>query len=490
MTATEKQLDLFIPESNQTMILGDCLEVMRGMQSNSIDFVVTDPPYGLHFMGKDWDDRIPSIEIWAEALRICKPGAMLAAFGGSRTHHHLMCAIEGAGWEIKDVIMWIYGSGFPKGHNISLAIDKAKNYEREIIGIRSSFRPNSKPNADWFQDRSSGKITAPASDLAKTFSGFSTALKPAYEPIILAMKPLEGTYAQNAEKWGVAGLNIDESRVVSLTGQRPSDIISEKEIIWEQEKCLCPSCANLVVSRMKQEIPEIGEFSVIKDVALILKEKGKQILTNLSITDIGCLGILFQEEQSTNQKENSFLNMSKFGKMQTDLSQKDSLYITLTITLSITDLKICNLCKEEITSDIINLNIQVLKKEKQNMQSEQKKNVPAARWPANLILDEEAAAELDTMTGNNVSRFFYCAKASSAERNRGLDKSSSHPTIKPIALMKYILKLLAPPGSPICLDPFAGSGSTLVAAKELGINCIGIEKEPEYFEIAKKRIEF
>ncbi len=356
---------------------------MQKMEDNSIDFVVTDPPYGLNFMGKNWDNTVPNKDIWNEAYRICKPGSMLAAFGGSRTHHHLMCAIEQVGWEIRDVIMWIYGSGFPKSHN--------------KFGLE----------------------------------GYGTALKPAYEPIIIAMKPLEGTFAQNAEKWGVGGINIDESRI------------------------------------------PINK--------LIGREKYANTIQKTS-------GIDFHGNKTE--------------------SQSTPLY-----------------------------------------------NYEKGRWPANLILSEESAAELDKMTGVNksskikiggtprktegfvcngspdrsnslmnygdsggASRFFYCAKASSSERNRGLEgmplKQSNpnfgsggfsrptdqperetkptanfHPTVKPISLMKYIIKLLAPPGNPICLDPFMGSGSTGVACKELGIDFIGIEKEKEYIEIAQKRID-
>lgn len=320
------------------IIEGDCLEEMRKMVDNSIDFIVTDPPYGLHFMGKAWDGCIPAIEIWANALRICKPGAMLAAFGGSRTHHHLMMAIEGGGWQIRDCMMYLYGSGFPKSHNFG-----------------------KKLGGEW--------------------SGYGTALKPAYEPIILAMKPLDGTFAHNAEKWGVAGINIDESR------------------IQHNEECKI----------MKKQ----------QNINSIIRQAGR-----------------FKE----------------------------------TIELKIN-----------------------------------------GRWPANLILDEEVAEIL-----GSPSRFFYCAKASSAERNNGCDelplketsckygynedrgregyispspKQNNHPTVKPIALMKYIIKLLAPPGTPTLLDPFAGSGSTLIAAKEMGINAIGIEKEGEYCEIARKRID-
>lgn len=348
-----------------TIIQGDCLEIMKSIENNSVDFIVTDPPYGLNFMGKDWDKKIPGIDIWSQCLRICKPGSMLAAFGGTRTHHHLMLALEQSGWEIRDVIMWLYGSGFPKSHN--------------KFGLE----------------------------------GYGTALKPAWEPIILAMKPCDGTFAQNSEKWDLGGININSSRIQSN-----------------------------------------GEH-----------KKGPQ-----------------------KGRNETFLSLSKGMYTQgREFTPKDS------------DL---------------------------------------GRWPANLILDEEAGEMLNDQTGilkppgnkkksqgnqiygsefitNNIpgincypgehgkgaSRFFYCAKASSRERNEGLEKkgcnelqvknytSNFHPTVKPLSLMRYVIKLLAPPNTPILLDPFCGSGSTLIAAKELGIQYIGIELNPEYVEIAKRRID-
>jgi len=168
----------------QEVIHGDCLDVMRGMEPESVDTIITDPPYGLAFMGQQWDHGVPGVPFWTAALRVAKPGAMMLAFGGTRTHHRLMCAIEDAGWEIRDCMMWLYGSGFPKSHDISKAIGKAAGVE-----------------------------TTPATDLARQWGGWGTALKPAWEPIVVAMKPLDGTFAQNAEKWGVAGLWIDGGRI-------------------------------------------------------------------------------------------------------------------------------------------------------------------------------------------------------------------------------------------------------------------------------------
>src|SRR5271154_508887 len=270
---------------------GDCLEVMRGMEENSIDFVVCDPPYMIGFMGKTFDkfenNPAANSELWKEALRICKPGSMLAAFGADRTHHHLMNALENSGWEIRTCIYWIFGSGFPKSLDVGKAIDKrggkpcafykfADEYEKaiknsnynhsqidDLLGIKSSScywsrkdcRGGMPPRHHWEKlknvlslpdelskiydecereiisieqryNESSGivscgrernlidrKISNPYSDLAKKFSGYGTALKPAVEIIVLAMKPLDGTFAQNAEKWGIAGINVDESRI-------------------------------------------------------------------------------------------------------------------------------------------------------------------------------------------------------------------------------------------------------------------------------------
>ena len=286
---------------------GDCLTVMKTFNDNHFTNILTDPPYGLSFMGKSWDHSVPGKEVWIEAFKICKPGAIMLCFGGTRTYHRLACAIEDAGWEVRDCLMWLYGSGFPKSHN--------------HFGFR----------------------------------GYGTALKPAYEPILLCMKPLDGTFSENAENWGVAGINIDGSRIPTNN-------------VWEQ-KC----------------------------------------------HDI---------------RSGGWLN--KKGRLDR-ISKSNSL----------------------------------------------------GRWPANTLFDEQAAEMLDEQSGVNASRFFYCAKASSAERNKSCD--NNHPTVKPIKLLEYLLKLIAPPKDALILDPFLGSGSTMLAAKNLGLSCEGIEISKEYCEIAKAR---
>lgn len=378
MLLEQTEMSLF-PQPTIQLFEGDCLDVMKGMPDNSIDFICCDPPYALTgksgkggFMGKAWDSEIPGVDIWKEALRICKPGAHLAAFGGSRTHHHLMLALEQAGWEIRDVIMWLYGQGFNKGLNIG----------KHVL----------------------------------EFEGYNSSLKPSYEPIILCMKPLDGTFAQNAETWGVAGLNIAASRIPS---ELPEGRLRHGGGIKEFFKGIDPEC--------KHELPS-GRYPS---------------------------NVILDEFAAHQLDQQSGVSKSNIGKK--NINNTDSIYM------------------DGLKSQF---------------------------------------HETGYSDSGGASRFFYTAKASPSERNRGLegmtlkeqtcygeikgtpDHSANrrskvfnfHPTVKPLALMRYIIKLLAPPGNPTCLDCFAGSGTTLLACKELGINCIGIEKEPEYCEIIHKRV--
>jgi site-specific DNA-methyltransferase (adenine-specific) len=345
------------------IITGDCLEEMRKMESNSISAVVTDPPYGLSFMGKGWDKAVPGPEYWKECLRITKPGGYLLAMGGTRTYHRLTCAIEDAGYEIRDCLMWIYGSGFPKSHN--------------NFGIE----------------------------------GYGTALKPAYEPIIMAMKSPEGTFAQNTKKWGQAGINIDGSRIP--TSERLSIGSGKRDLYEGGFKAYCSNAQN-----------PLGRWPA----NVLLDEEASRILDEQS-------GV----SKSNNTPRN---NSPRRG---------------------------CSMGREY----------------------------------------ERVSVGHDDFGG--ASRFFYCAKASANERNRGCDnltpgaddwlretstisdsvnlKQNHHPTVKPLKLMEYLIKLVMPPKDGLLLDPFAGSGTTILAAKRLGFEAIGIEKNANYAQIARARLE-
>jgi len=195
----------------------DCLEGLKLLDDNSVDSIVTDPPYELGFMGKKWDSTgiAYNVELWKECLRVLKPGGHLLAFGGTRTYHRMTCAIEDAGFEIRDCIQWIYGSGFPKSHDISKAIDKQAGAERKVIGKSSRHGGGIKGNGTSYElPPDIPYITAPATPEAQQWDGWGTALKPAHEPIVVARKPIsEKTIAENVLKWGTGGINIDDCRI-------------------------------------------------------------------------------------------------------------------------------------------------------------------------------------------------------------------------------------------------------------------------------------
>lgn len=203
-----------------TLYNGNSKQILPTLPENSIDSIVTDPPYELGFMGKSWDSTgvANDVELWKEVLRVLKPGGYLLSFGGSRTYHRMAVAIEDAGFEIRDQIMWVYGSGFPKSLNIDKAIDKAAGVEREILGV-SRMQPDIRGNnyaqgkREYGGDTVPQYITEPATDLAKQWQGWGTALKPAHEPIVLARKPFTGTVVNNVLTYGVGGINIDGARV-------------------------------------------------------------------------------------------------------------------------------------------------------------------------------------------------------------------------------------------------------------------------------------
>jgi DNA modification methylase len=470
---------------------GDCIEELKKLPDNSVDAIITDPPYGLEFMGKDWDKfkegkniaggttgigtpfgrskAMPSFyqmnkkrfgikgeegendlkvkknfnilprffqsdllgfqeftTNWAsECLRVLKPGGYLLSFGGTRTYHRMACGIEDAGFEIRDCIMWVYGSGFPKSLNIGKQIDKIQGVEHpKNIPISDN---NSMSGANYTRNKMDIQ-----SDLAKEWEGWGTALKPACEPIVVARKPLsEKNVALNVLKWGTGGINIDECRIEH---NEPYKETNRKDTSGYKEFAKnCGSSSGLSPTNIAS--PNInGRFpaNIILD-----EEAGRMLDEQSGISNGGTRG--------------NYIHNTK--------------------------------------NDLVGFAI--------------------AKNRISFNIGDKGGA----------SRFFYCAKASKSERNNGCEElpyiekhghyaqdewsrnnmgntpdnkreptKNNHPTVKPISLMEYLIKLVSKENA-IVLDPFLGSGTTAIACLKLNRRFIGIEKEPEYIKIAQARIK-
>lgn len=363
-----------------TLYQGDLLDVLPQLPETSVDCVVTDPPYGIGFMEREWDHGVPGAEYWQAIAGVCKPGAPVLAFGGTRTWHRQVVAIEDAGLEIRDCLMWLYGQGFPKAADVGKLIDKAAR------GVPQGGPDLTSPNHGKYKSGCSGEHpkgrsfgAGPGAFMkergqplnrtlvkeAQPWEGWANALKPAWEPIVLAMKPMDGTVAHNAAMWGVAGLNIDASRIGDPSNGR-----------WP---------ANL-----------------------LLDERAANML----------------DEQT---------GVLKSGVMKAGQQRKAS------------------------------------------------KN--GGGYHGNM--PDEATASDTYGDSGGASRFFYCSKASKKERGEGND----HPTVKPLDVMKYLLTLTSTPTGGVILDPFSGSGTTALAAKQLGRRCICIELDKHNCDIAVARLE-
>lgn len=410
------------------LLNSDCLTVLNLIDENSIDSVVTDPPAGISFMGKSWDDdkggRDPWIkwltEVMRECNRVLKPGGHALVWAIPRTSHWTMTAIENAGFEIRDVVTHLFGSGFPKSHDVSKGIDKAAGAEREIVGVYQSPEGTSgfsDGSGSGFGIGGLNPITAPSTPEAIKWQGFGTALKPAAEFWILARKPLsEKTVVSNVLKWGTGALNIDASRI---------------------------------------------EFKSEKDLKSATFGSQPKITSKNAGVSGGSFQGYAQGVNATNVEANPQ------GRFPANL--------VFSHTEHCTDTQCDIECAIKMLDEQSGVTVS-------GGNTNQKGGFNKLYVGGDSNHKNKVTTILDRGSGG-ASRFFYCTKASKSDKGT----SNTHPTVKSTKLMSYLIKLITPPEGTV-LDPFMGSGSTGVAAKACGFKFIGVEKEKEYFEIAEKRI--
>jgi hypothetical protein len=434
----------------------DMLDALCGMPDNHFDAIACDPPYGFEFMGKRWDYSVPSVEQWKECLRVLKPGAPLVAFGGSRMYHRLAVNVEDAGFELRDQLMWLYAKGFPKSQNIGLAIDKAAGAVRPITGTRvltGNAAVSLKDKGGTFGVQvgtvpaKTVNTTGPATELAQSWDGYGTALKPAHEPIVLARKPLDGTMVQNVARWGVGGLAIDACRIGGESTKRISNAgtngdgygMGKHFHVNGSDAGRWP--ANLLLSH--------GDDCVqLDDVWHCGEDCAVRIL----------------DEEIGPRKSGVVVRVNGGG--------------------------------GQIMSGLGD----------------------------NAYKPKPSLPNLGYMDGKtNPSRFFFCAKVSTKEREAGCEAlplrsagevtdsnedddqldcprtgagrtggaRNHQPTLKPISLTTWLARLIKPPRPGTLLVPFAGAGSEMIGAILAGWSHVtGIEQDAEYCEIARARIAY
>jgi site-specific DNA-methyltransferase (adenine-specific) len=426
------------------ILKGNSLDLLPTLADNSIDAIVTDPPYELGFMGKTWDNSgiAYSLKLWQQCLRVLKPGGHLLAFSGSRTYHRMVVSIEDAGFEIRDMISWISNKTFPKSLNIGKAIDKAAGAERKVLRWESRpFKINNGPSDSEYNQIHSNTmdsdgygttpITEPATDEAKNWDGWGTGLKPTVEPIVMARKPVEGTVANNVLTYGTGGLNIDASRIGMTSEDETKSSNNWKPQGYESKENIYNIGNKVITSEQNTK----GRWPA----NLILDEYTAELLDEQS----GQVGNGWKKNYGTDDYAGKQYSGGSFG--------------------------------------------------------------GGGYSGTNTYADSGGA-----------SRFFYVAKASKRDRNEGLEhlpleqvafgghgnnepdgmtqqlvhapRQNFHPTVKPTALMQYLVKLVTPPGGTV-LDPFTGSGSTGKAAILEGFDFIGIELTEDYWPIIEGRLK-
>lgn len=403
-------MKLYYEEENAFKLYeGKMQDVLPTLEEKSIDSIVCDPPYEINFMQNGWDNSSVAFqkETWQHCFRVLKPGGYLLAFGGTRTYHRIACAIEDAGFEIRDCIMYLYGSGMPKGQNVGLMIDKKRGVDNRTGNVVKDVH-----NSDCLINvASSCKPIYEERQAQNEYAGYNTALKPAYEPVIVARKPVEGTVVENILKYGVGAMNIDECRVGISGGVKTLGNIPNKE--------------------RNESITPIMDRKILGQVALDKGRYPANVITDGS------------DEVAANMP----INISHYS----DLNHEP--------------------CKNQNSTV----------------------KITSINYKSGSIHFEDSGS---------ACRYFYTAKTSSKDRDEGLDifednslRKNFHPTVKPTALMQYLVRLVTPKGGTV-LDPFMGSGSTGKATmfenreRNANYKFIGVEMTEKYLPICKARIDY
>jgi len=398
------------------IVCGDCVEVMHRFPDNSIDCIVTDPPYGLKFMGKEWDKALPPREAFTEMYRVLKPGALAFVMSSPRQDllWRMLAMLEDVGFVLKQsFISWIYKTGFPKAYDVSKGIDKKFRLKRKTVGFKKGQGNIPNDRGKWgLKSNTPVEITEPASKEAKRWEGWKNiaGLKPAQEPILMVYKPLsEKTIVDNVLKWGMGAINVDACRI---------PINSEVDVVDKTTK------------RKPRQSPTWRDGSGFKS------------------------------------ETNYTASVTSKGRFPANLLVSDKALDTGKITNATQTRK------------------------NDGRYKPQEFMFGGSRNPSNSyndVGDQSRYFDLDAWAQHH--GFLDVPKPSKKERNSGLpDNINTHPTVKPVKLMAYLIELGCPPDG-VVLDPFAGSGTTLIAAKKLNRKWIGIELNKEYVDIANKRLE-
>jgi site-specific DNA-methyltransferase (adenine-specific) len=425
------------------VLAGSCLDRLLELDDCSIDAVVTDPPYELGFMGKSWDSSgiAYNVEVWRQCLRVLKPGGHILAFGGSRTWHRLAVAVEDAGFELRDSIAWIYGSGFPKSLDVSKAIDKAAGAEREVVGEKvspdgipyASRRVNASGPAvggNAFGDYGNGGHleTSPATPEAVKWQGWGTALKPAFEPVVVGRKPLTGTVAANVLEWGVGGLNIDGTRIPHASVNDLEKHSKGVQAMKERGGVMADSWKNSSDLSGANDVSSAGRWpsNVMLDefTAGLVDQQSGDVKGKVGVKQLNQM----QFTVAGNQTGKKYASQAGLG----DSGGASRFFYV----------------------------------------------AKASKRDRNEGLDDLEAKYSSRDNG-------FSDTISDTKQPR----ANFHPTVKPTELMRNLIRLVTPLGGTV-LDPFTGSGSTGKAAILEGMQFVGCELTPEYLPIIEGRINY